>query len=284
MVTVGRVDTGGGVVTDNAPADGPGDGAENRVVVRLDHDGVDGTDDVGITGDVTRVQRAVGVQASVALRPVGLVGVAAEDDFSIRLDGDGLGVEKVHEVQPHAPHKALVDVAVRQQSRDALAIAQVGVVRPLEIFKRAPDDDLAVRLDRHGFHLAVSLGRVKTGVIAAVGVDALEGGNLAAEIPAIDDLAVGLERDLEGVGVLGQTGVGEAGVEAAVGVEPGETLLGDAVDHFKIAADDDLAVRLHDERAYPGTRVDARVEGRVQAAVGVEPREASECGRSFNVS
>ena len=111
--------------------------------------------------DVGRVQRAVGVQASVASAarrriPDG----AAEDDFSVRLDGDGLSVEEVLEGQPQVPRETLVDAAVRQQPRDPLAEALLVSFSPWRNSKEPPTTNLAVRLDRDGFHLAVSLGRV----------------------------------------------------------------------------------------------------------------------------
>src|SRR5688572_3222672 len=107
----------------------------------------------------------------------------------------------------------------------------------------------------------------------------------ACETPASGAAAVGSKGSTddrfairlhhEGVGI-GAADVGdvvvEGCVETAVAMQTGEVDSGRAVDRSKTAGNDYSAVRLHRYIVYPAIRTCPCVEGRVQGAVGQQPR------------
>jgi len=131
-----------------------------------------------------------------------------------------------------------------------------------------------------------ALGRAgeKGGIEGAVGIepaDAIGGAAVVGgEGSADDELAVGgLADDGEDRAAGSAAGV-EGGIEAAVGIEAGEVVAGDAVDPLEEAADDDLAVGLHEDGV--DGEVDRGRERGIERAVGIVARETAVRGEAVD--
>ena len=189
----------------------------------------------------------VGVQCAVAVQPrdgaahqaaVERVEVARDQHLAVGLDRQG--VDRV--VCPGAGVKAGVQRAVTVQPRDAVAACAV------DRGEVAPDERLAVGLDRHGIHQDIRPGAgVKAGVQRAIGVqprDAIAPRAVdCGKVTPDQDLAVGLDRYSPYPAIRPSAGI-KAGVQRAVTVQPGDAVAPRAIDRGEVAPDQHLAVGL----------------------------------------
>ncbi len=94
---------------------------------------------------------------------------------------------------------------------------------------------------------------------------------VGGEASADQDLPAGKRRGLEDPAVRTGAGGIERGIQVAVREQTGKAVPGHSLVVPEIAADEDLAIRLQAYVLHRVVRADARVEGRVQVAVGKQP-------------
>ena len=164
-----------------------------------------------------------------------------------------------------------VERAVAVQPRDA------GARRAVVKCEVAADQNLAVRLQGHGAHGAVRARADREAHIhRAVRVHARDAVARHAidcrEKSADDDAPVQLQRQRKHAVVESRAEV-EGVVERAVRIRTAEVGAGDEIIRGEQTAEDDLAVGLRRDRAHRAVRAEAAVEGGVERAVNVQPRQ-----------
>ena len=247
--------------------------ADENLPVGLQAEGVDEPIGAGVEGGV---HRAVGIEPA-DFRSRGCSRSSAESG-EVAADQDlavGLNRHRDH-VQIGAGIEPRVDGAVGIQAPDAIArrVAKLAA----EMCKQPAEQNLPVRLHGDRIHRAVGARR-ETRVCRAVGVQPAEviahrPSQARVESAAHQNLAVRLDRQRVNVVVHVRARV-VAHIDAAVGIEPGEVLArrgaGAAADAAEVAANHDPAIRLDDDGVHRS--VDARVEGRIERPVCIEPGE-----------
>ena len=154
--------------------------------------------------------------------------------------------------------------------------------RTVERREQTAHDDPAVRLDQDRTHGIVRAHRAaERRVHRAVGIQARDMAAIDAghrgEIPADDDLAVGLDRDGIDISVRSHAGI-ERRIHHPVGAEARDEVPRLAADGGEQPADQHAPIGLQRERVGRIVRATARIERGVQRAIRIQPRDARAVG------
>ena len=217
---------------------------------------------------VSQIQRAVRIQPCQPCprHAVHIVEHTTDDDLLIRLDLDGID-EAVRTRGPAGERR--IRIAARVQPRDATARERV------HLREAAADQNLAAAedLDREDRTVRSEAGPER-GIAHAVRVQAGEVGlretRRRLEGATDDDTAVRLKRQRIDDVVEAHARI-EGRVERAIHVHARNAIDRDAFVTGEVAADDDLAIRLNDQRIHRiiGPDAQRRAERRVEAADAV---------------